>query len=57
MLNGKEIKSIKNMIISGTKERPVYSGGIITLNNPVTFDKEVFLSAVSIALRSYFQNI
>lgn len=32
MLNGKEIKCIKGMVLTGTPERPVYSGG----NNPVT---------------------
>lgn len=33
MLNGKEIKSIKNMVITVTPERTVYSGGSVIFNN------------------------
>ncbi|HBW2749353.1 hypothetical protein [Klebsiella variicola] len=36
MLNGKEIKCIKDMVLTGTPERPVYSGGSVTFRNPVT---------------------
>ncbi|HCI6032386.1 TPA: hypothetical protein NPN71_004205 [Klebsiella quasipneumoniae subsp. quasipneumoniae] len=36
MLNGKEIKCIKGMVLTGTPERPVYSGGSVTFHNPVT---------------------
>ena len=35
MLNGKEIKCIKDMVLTGTPERPVYSGGNVTFHNPV----------------------
>ncbi|HHU4114133.1 TPA: hypothetical protein ACUB6X_002693 [Klebsiella pneumoniae] len=36
MLNGKEIKCIKGMVLTGTPERPVYSGGSVTFRNPDT---------------------
>ncbi|HCI6743164.1 TPA: hypothetical protein NPP67_004228 [Klebsiella variicola subsp. variicola] len=36
MLNGKEIKCIKDMVLTVTPERPVYSGGSVTFHNPVT---------------------
>ncbi|HGW4305861.1 TPA: hypothetical protein ACNIEN_001956 [Klebsiella pneumoniae] len=38
MLNGKEIKCIKvkDMVLTGTTEHPVYSGGSVTFRNPVT---------------------
>ncbi|HBS6291121.1 TPA: hypothetical protein MDS46_003373 [Klebsiella pneumoniae] len=38
MLNGKENKCIKvkDMVLTGTMEHPVYSGGSVTFRNPVT---------------------
>lgn len=33
MLNGKEIKSIKNMVITVTPWGAVFSGGSVNLNN------------------------
>ncbi|MFQ1432461.1 hypothetical protein ACJWRY_01830 [Klebsiella pneumoniae] len=36
MLNGKEIKCIKGMVLTGTPEHSVYSGGSVTFHNPVT---------------------
>lgn len=35
MLNGKEIKSVKDMDLTGTPEWPVYSGGTVTFHTPV----------------------
>lgn len=38
MLNVKENKCIKvkDMVLTGTMEHPVYSGGSVTFRNPVT---------------------
>lgn len=41
MLNGKEIKCIKDMVLTGTQDRPVYSGGTVTFHNPVASAAEM----------------
>ena len=43
MLNGKENKyiQIKGMVLTGTPERPVYSGGTVTAYNPETYGMKV----------------
>ena len=41
MLNGKEIKCIKGMVLTGTPERPVYSGGTVTDYHPEAYNVEV----------------
>lgn len=43
MLNVKENKCIevKGMVLTGTPERPVYSGGTVTAYHPVAYGVEV----------------
>lgn len=53
MLNGKEIKSVKDMVITATPERIVYSGGSVTLHNPVLFDEK----ECTILLNEYFSDL
>lgn len=41
MLNGKEIKCVKDMVLTGTPEFPVYSGGSVTFHNTVQDDRKL----------------
>lgn len=51
MLKYQVIKSVKDMVITKTAERAMYSGGKITLHNSMLFDKKECL----IILRNIFQ--